>query len=304
MRVLNIGSLNIDYVYRVSRFVRPGETMHASSLGTGCGGKGLNQSIALARAGVEVWHAGMIGANGAFLREKLAENGVHTELVREAPESTGHAIIQVDDSGQNSILLYGGANRCLTEAFVEAALSRFTPGDLVLLQNETTAVGAAIAGAKRRGLRVALNAAPADENLLQMPLEKLDFLLVNEVEGAFLAGTEEPEKIAAILTARYPATTLVLTLGASGALAAQDGKSVFAEAFQVPVTDTTAAGDTFIGFFLRGIQGGWPLEECLHLAAAAAALAVTRPGAADSIPFYSEAAAYLAEQQGGTTHGN
>lgn len=298
MRVLNIGSLNIDYVYQVDHFVQPGETLHTASLRTGCGGKGLNQSIALAQAGVETWHAGMTGAEGAFLREKLASFGVRTELVRETGERTGHAVIQVDASGQNSILLYGGANRCLTEAFVDEALAGFGPGDWLLLQNETACVGYAIAQAKRRGLRVALNAAPADGELRQMPLELLDILFVNEVEGAFLTGAEAPEKIAAVLTAKYPDSALVLTLGGDGAIAARGEETARAAAFQVPVVDTTAAGDTFTGFFLRGVLDGKPLEACLRLATAASALAVTRKGAADSVPSYEEAAAYLGKELG------
>lgn len=297
MRVLNIGSLNIDYVYRVDHFVRPGETLHAGTLRAGCGGKGLNQSAALARAGVETWHAGLTGPEGGFLREKLASFGVHTELVREVGEPTGHAIIQVDGTGQNSILLYGGANRCMTEAFVDEALAGFGPGDWLLAQNETVCVGHAVARAKERGLRTALNAAPADGALREMPLELLDLLFVNEVEGAFLAGTEEPEEIAAVLTERYPETTLVLTLGEDGALAARHGReTVRTAAFRVPTVDTTAAGDTFTGFFLRGVLDGRPPEDCLRLAAAAGAVAVTRRGAADSVPSYEEAAAFLAER--------
>lgn len=299
MRALNIGSLNIDYVYRVDHFVQPGETLHAASLQAGCGGKGLNQSVALAQAGVETWHAGLIGPEGAFLRDKLASFGVQTELVREVGEPTGHAIIQVDSAGQNSILLYGGANRRLTEEFVDEALAGFGPGDWLLAQNETACVGYAVAQAKRRGLRTALNAAPADRALREMPLELLDLLFVNEVEGAFLAGTEAPEEIAAVLTERYPETTLVLTLGEGGALAARRGReTVRATAFRVPAVDTTAAGDTFTGFFLRGVLDGWPPEDCLRLAAAASAIAVTRRGAADSVPSYDEAAAFLAAHNG------
>lgn len=297
MRVLNIGSLNIDYVYHVDHFVQPWETLSSASFHVNCGGKGLNQSIALARAGVDVWHAGMIGANGSFLREKLAENGVHTELVREIAESTGHAIIQVERSGQNSILLYSGANRCLTESFIDETLGQFTPGDLVLLQNETACVGYAISRGKERGMRVALNAAPAGENLRQMPLELLDVLLVNEVEGAYLAEETDPEAIAFVLTEKYPDTTLILTLGEAGAIAAQDGQTVHVPAMRVPAVDTTAAGDTFTGYCLRGILEGKPLEDCLGLGAAASALAVTRKGAADSVPYYDEAAAYLAGEE-------
>lgn len=292
MRVLNFGSLNIDYVYQVDHFVQPGETMSSLSLQVNCGGKGLNQSVALARAGVEVWHAGCIGPEGEFLRDKLTSTGVDTTFVRQVEGSTGHAIIQVDRSGQNSILLYDGANSRITESFVDQVLEHFAPGDVVLLQNETSCVGYIMDRAAALGMRIALNAAPANEKLNGLPLEKLSWLLVNEVEGAFLAGTEDPEKIARVLTARYPKTMLVLTLGVQGSLAALGQERVRMPARTVKAVDTTAAGDTFTGYFLRGVLDGRGLEESLGLAAAASALAVTRVGAADAVPAYDEAVAF------------
>ena len=166
MRVVNFGSLNIDYVYRVDHFVQPGETMSAQSLQIQCGGKGLNQSVALARAGVETWHAGLIGPEGHFLKETLDRAGVHTRFVEESAGSTGHAIIQVDSTGQNSILLHDGANGRLTPDFVTAVLDQFSAGDTVLLQNETSCVEEIIHQAARRGMRTAMNAAPANEKLV------------------------------------------------------------------------------------------------------------------------------------------
>lgn len=292
MCVLNFGSLNIDYVYQVDHFVQPGETMSSLSLQVNCGGKGLNQSVALARAGVEVWHAGCIGPEGEFLRDKLTSTGVDTTFVRQVEGSTGHAIIQVDRSGQNSILLYDGANSRITESFVDQVLEHFAPGDVVLLQNETSCVGYIMDRAAALGMRIALNAAPANEKLNGLPLEKLSWLLVNEVEGAFLAGTEDPEEIARVLTARYPKTMLVLTLGVQGSLAALGQERVRMPARTVKAVDTTAAGDTFTGYFLRGVLDGRGLEESLGLAAAASALAVTRVGAADAVPAYDEAVAF------------
>ena len=156
MRVVNFGSLNIDYVYRVDHFVQPGETMSAQSLQIQCGGKGLNQSVALARAGVETWHAGLIGPEGHFLKETLDRAGVHTRFVEESAGSTGHAIIQVDSTGQNSILLHDGANGRLTPDFVTAVLDQFSAGDTVLLQNETSCVEEIIHQAARRGMRTAM----------------------------------------------------------------------------------------------------------------------------------------------------
>ena len=240
MRVLNFGSLNIDYVYQVDHFVQPGETLSSDALQINCGGKGLNQSVALAKAGVETWHAGLIGPEGAFLKEKLTASGVDTTFVRTVDGSTGHAIIQVDRNGQNSILLHDGANGRLQEAFADEVLSGFHAGDVVLLQNETTCVGYIMEQAAARGMQVALNAAPANEKLSGLPLEKLTWLLANEVEGAFLAGTEEPEEIARVLTDRYPDTTLVLTLGVQGAVAAQGDTQSGVPARTVRAVDTTA----------------------------------------------------------------
>lgn len=293
MRVLNFGSLNIDYVYQVDHFVQPGETLSSEKLQINCGGKGLNQSIALARAGVETWHAGCIGKEGLFLREKLENSGVHTQFVEQVSGSNGHAIIQVDPSGQNSILLHAGTNSQLDEAFVDRVLDHFSSEDVVLLQNETSCVGYILEQAARRGMRVALNAAPANSALLSMPLERLTWLLVNEVEGAVLAGQETPEAIVSCLTRRYPRTMLVLTLGTEGSIAALGDTRARTGIFPVQAVDTTAAGDTFTGYFLRGMLDGAAPEACLRLASAASALAVTRPGAADSVPAYGDVLDFL-----------
>ena len=293
MRVINFGSLNIDYVYQVDHFVRPGETMSAQALRIQCGGKGLNQSVALARAGVETWHAGLIGPEGRFLRETLDRAGVHTQFVGETAGSTGHAIIQVDSTGQNSILLHDGANGRLTPDFARTVLDHFSAGDTVLLQNETSATADIIREAACRGIRIALNAAPANEKLRDLPLEVLSWLLVNEVEGAFLAGTEAPEAILDTLANRYPETTVVLTLGEKGSAAACGQRRAWVPARTVQVVDTTGAGDTFTGYFLRRALEDASLEEALALATAASALAVTRSGAAASVPDYEEVLAIL-----------
>lgn len=293
MRVVNIGSLNIDYVYEVPHFVQPGETLSSRSLRVNCGGKGLNQSIAAAKAGLEVYHAGCIGEEGVFLKEKLAAAGVRTDCIRQVAGKTGHAIIQVDPSGQNNIILYSGANHALTEEDVDRVLAWFDRGDMVLLQNETSCVDYIVRRAWELGMRTALNAAPSGENLQQVPLEKLEWLLVNEVEGAYLTGTTDPREILRRLGERCPDTTIVLTLGGDGSMAARGGETVQVPAMRVQAVDTTAAGDTFTGYFLRRAAEGGSLEECLRLATAASALAVTRPGAADSIPAYDEVQAFL-----------
>lgn len=288
MKVLNFGSLNIDYVYRVNHFVQPKETMSALDLTVGCGGKGLNQSVALGKAGVQVWHAGFIGAEGYFLKEKLDEAGVCTEFVKTVTGATGHAIIQVDETGENCILLHGGANQCFTKEYIDEVLSQFEAGDIVLLQNETNEIAYMIEQAYNRGMRVALNAAPITETVKSLPLEKLSWLLVNEVEGAFLAGTNQEEDILKTLGEKYPNTTIVLTLGGDGVMGLEGSNQVVVPAKKVEVVDSTAAGDTFTGYFLYGMIKNYDLKKSLEVATAASAIAVTRAGAADSVPMQEE----------------
>lgn len=288
MRVVNFGSLNIDYTYRVDAFVQPGETKAAQSLSVHCGGKGLNQSVALARAGAEVFHAGLVGADGAFLVEKLRQEGVDTRWVQQVEERSGHAIIQVDAAGQNCILLYPGTNHGLTEGYLDQVLGQFGPGDWVLLQNETNLVGTIIQKAAERGMLVAFNAAPMDAGVRDYPLEQVRWLLVNETEGAALSGQEDPQAIVDTLRRRYPRTAVVLTLGEQGSLYAGEEGQFFCPAQRVQAVDTTAAGDTFTGFFLRAVGQGKTPSQALEEATAASALAVTRPGAADSIPHWLE----------------
>lgn len=293
MRFLNFGSLNIDYVYQVDHFVKPGETIQSSGFCRACGGKGLNQSIALARAGASVWHAGMVGEEGTFLVDELAAAGVRTEYVRKVAESTGHAIIQLDASGENSIILYSGANYCFTKDYIDDVLSDFESGDVVLLQAETNLLGEIISTAAEKGMRVALNAAPASEHLLELPLEKVTWLIVNETEGAVLSRHSEPDAIIEGLLKRCPQSTIVLTLGEKGAFAATTSEQVFMPAISLEAVDTTAAGDTFVGYFLECALRENDLMQCMKTATAASALAVMKHGAAVSIPAKEAVERYL-----------
>ena len=292
MKILNFGSMNIDYVYQVDHFIRPGETFASLSMAAGCGGKGLNQSIALAQAGNRVYHACKIGAEGGFRVEKLREKGVDTRYILPGEGSCGHAIIQVDPSGQNCILLYGGTNQQMTEGFIDSVLEDFGEGDVLVLQNELNLTGCMIEKARARGMRVAFNAAPFDEKIAGYPLEKLSWLVLNEVEGAALADTADEDAIPGILRARYPGVNILLTLGKRGCVYyGADGSEIRGKAITVEAVDTTAAGDTHFGFFLRGILDGCTVEEALKLASVASGIAVTRPGAADSVPTYEEVVA-------------
>lgn len=288
MRILNFGSLNVDETYRVDRFVQPGETKASLSMTRGAGGKGLNQSVALAMAGAEVFHAGLLGQGGAFLRRTLEDAGVDCGHLLQTDAPNGRAIIQLDAAGQNCILLYPGTNHLLTEDCVDRVLAHFSAGDVLLLQNETNLLPYLIEAGTARGLRVAFNAAPMTGDVRSYPLEKLRWLLVNETEGAALTGQTEPGRIAAAIAARCPETALVLTLGADGALYRHGELELFVPARRVQVVDTTAAGDTFTGFFLAAAAAGDDPAYALTLATAASAIAVTRPGAAASIPSLEE----------------
>ena len=295
MPILNFGSLNIDHVYRVDTFVLPGETKHTKSYTIHSGGKGLNQSIAAARAGSLVFHAGVAGRDGGFLVEMLQAAGVDTSLMQTSAEVSGHAIIQVADSGQNCILLYGGTNQMLTEAYVDRTLDAFGSDGFVLLQNETNLVGKIIEKAAAMGLKVALNAAPYSEDVNAYPIDQLDWLIVNEVEGAGIIGGAVDENLLQRLAERYPKAGILLTLGSRGAQCVQNGHYASIGSCKVQAVDTTAAGDTFSGYFLFGVMQSLSLAETLRLATVASALCVQRPGAANSIPTRAEVEQVLAE---------
>lgn len=287
-RILNFGSLNLDQVYRVDAFVQPGETKSSLSLETHCGGKGLNQSLAAARAGAEVWHAGQIGCDGDMLYEKLRENGVNLSLLERAGGVSGHAIIQVDAHGQNCILLYGGTNQALTEEYIDRALAAFGSEGLVLVQNETNLVGSIIKKAHARGLQVAINAAPMDEKVFTYPLELVDWLIVNELEGAAIANCEFEADILPKLKQLYPKMNVLLTLGKRGAVCARGNEQAKSGIYPVRVVDTTAAGDTFLGYFLSEVLDQKSLADALALATAASSMCVQMMGAADSVPMRAD----------------
>lgn len=286
MKVINVGSINIDHVYSVEHFVRPGETLESESYSIFSGGKGANQSIALARAGAAVMHAGRVGPEGAWLKELLADNGVDTELVRVVDAPTGHAVIQVNPEGENAIIIHGGANRTFKTSDIERVFERAEAGDFLLLQNETNTVAEVLERAE--GLTVVFNPAPMDDNVKRCPLDKVDIFIVNQVEGEALSGESEPEAILDALQVLYPDSRTVLTLGKKGVLYADATERIRVPAQQVEATDTTGAGDTFIGYFLAELARGSSVKRSLETGVRAAALCVTRKGAADSIPTLAE----------------
>lgn len=288
MKILNFGSLNIDFVYQMDHFVRGGETLSSSRLEKFCGGKGLNQSVALARAGADIYHAGCIGPDGTDLLKLLSESGADCSLIRTVEEVSGHAMIQIDKKGENCILLYQGANGQITTEHIDEVLGHFEKGDLLLIQNEINNLDEIMNKAAAKGMKIALNPSPIADNLGKLPLNKVSYFILNEIEGKELTDREAPDDIIRELLERYPGSSVVLTLGSKGAIYA-DGKVLCSHGiYDVKVVDTTAAGDTFTGYFLNAITTGISPEQSLQIASKASALAVSRKGAAPSIPTRKE----------------
>lgn len=289
MKILNFGSLNIDHVYQVDHFVRAGETLASSGYARHMGGKGFNQSIALARAGAAVYHAGCMGEDGDFMRAYLREAGVNVAFLRTVDEPTGHAMIQVEPSGENCILLFGGANQRIEAAQIRETLAHFAAGDILLLQNEVSGLPALLEEGAKRGLRIAINPAPMDAGIVAADLSEVRWLIVNEGEGAALSGAKNAQDVLDALREKYPHAAVVLTLGEKGAYYQDENETCFVKAFCAgEAVDTTGAGDTFTGYFLAGIAAGASAKRAMEIAARASGIAVTRAGAAQSIPPMAE----------------
>jgi len=288
MPVLNFGSCCIDHVYSVPHFAAPGETLPCSDYQVHPGGKGLNQSIAMAAAGAKVKHAGKVGEDGRWLLELMASKNIDVSMMKVDTGPTGHANIQVTPEGENSIVLFGGANRTITKSDIDEALEEATPGEFLLIQNEISSLDYLIDSACEKEMRVVFNAAPMSGDVNALPLEVIELLVINEIEGFELTKKTVPDEIITTLSSRFTDTNILLTLGAAGSIYAGRGDSVFQPAMKVAAVDTTAAGDTYVGFFLAGYSAGNSVEECLALATSAAAVCVMRAGAATSIPDLNE----------------
>jgi len=288
MRILNLGSINIDHVYAVDHFVRAGETLASSRYNVFAGGKGFNQSIALARAGASTLHVGRIGKDAQWLVDRLHKEGIDTTYITQDEAATGHAVIQVVPSGENAIVLHGGANRAITEFDVDTALSSCLPGDYFLLQNETSLVALSIQKAHAKGMKIAFNPAPMAPDIHDCQLELVDLFFLNETEAEGLTGVTHPDSIRAEMRKRFPRAATVLTLGSKGAVYFDAATLHQEDALPVKAIDTTAAGDTFIGFFLAEMMRNGNQAKALKLGCRAAAMCVTRAGASDSIPYQKE----------------
>ncbi len=288
MKILVFSSLNIDHNYYVQHIAKPKETIFAKEYNVVSGGKGLNASIALARSGVHVYLAGNIGNDAKILEKVLAENKVDTTYLNKVDEPNGHAIIQIDENGENSIFIYGGSNQTITIEYIDDVLSQFGKGDLLILQNEINNQIYLINKASELGLTIMLNPSPFNNDIYTYPLNKIDYFFINEVEGKGFTNETDPLRILDELKIMYPNAKVVLTLGSIGAYYQDGDYRIFQEAFKVKAIDTVGAGDTFMGYFSYGLSQGFDPAKCLLLATKASSITVQRKGAADSIPTLKE----------------
>ena len=296
MRVLNFGSLNIDRVYTVDRLVTPGHAKLVKEFQVMAGGKGLNQSIAVRKAGTDsVYHAGNIGKNGDLLKFTLLEHKVNIDFIEKSNVDAGHAVIQLSEDANHTILVHAGSNYCNSKAMIERTIAHFEKGDILLLQNEINDIDYIIDLAHARGMRIFLNPAPFDEKVFKYDLNKVDTLIVNASE--LFALTEADSIETAIKRLKKFEVNVLLTLKLSGGIYFDTaGNQVRYPAYQAETIDSTAAGDVFIGYFLAGIIQNKTIKVSLNQASKAAAVSTTKVGASDSIPSPEAIQAYFDER--------
>lgn len=280
--IWNLGSINIDNFYEVPHLPAPGETLAARSFGFGLGGKGANMSVAAARGAARVSHIGAVGSDGRWTRERLMEYGVDTPHIAEVQTPTGHANIVIDAQAENNIVLFQGANVKLTEAIIGQALTEASPGDYLLMQNETNGQEYAAATAQSLGLRVAYAAAPFEADAIARLLGRIDLLVLNEVEATQL------EQATGKTAEALGVSDVVITLGEKGCKWVSNNGVRHFDAYPAEAVDTTGAGDTFTGYLIAGLDRGMQMPDAIDLALKAGSLMVMRRGTADVIPDLKE----------------
>ncbi|WP_270597545.1 ribokinase [Anaerococcus vaginalis] len=284
MKILNFGSLNIDIFFRVENIVKPGETISAKSIEKRPGGKGLNQSVALSKSFENVYHAGSVGDDGVFLIDYLKSENINTKYIKKSDKLTGNAIIQVDDKGENSIVLYKGANFDNDKKFIDEVLNDFSKDDILLLQNEISSMKYLIDKAYEKGMKIVLNPSPITDEIKEFDFNKIDLLLVNEIEAKDIANKDNIDESINYFMATYPNINLIVTLGSKGSIFVNKNEKIKQEGIKVQSVDSTGAGDTFTGFFVSYFYQGKNVRDCLKFASLASALSVTKSGASISIP--------------------
>ena len=278
----------VDRVVRVASLPRPGQTVVARGTQVLPGGKGANQAAAAALAGARVRMCGRTGPEGAIVVDALAARGVDVSAIRTDDAAAGNAVVLVEDGGQNAIVIAPESNARLELGDVRAFLAAARPGEALLLQNECAHLEAAVELAARAGLRAWLNAAPADAALAELGIETLAGLIVNESEAEAMSGHADPRRALGELASRVPNGTVVITLGAGGAIAWERGRLLEFRAHRVNAVDTVGCGDAFVGAMLAALVEGQPVERAIRSGNAAGALAATKPGAMPSLPTRAE----------------
>ena len=293
MKILNFGSMNIDRVYRVKEIVDKKETISTIDYTELIGGKGLNQSVAISLANAKVYHAGKLGFDGGFLKEFMDTQGVNTEFILRSPNVSGHAVIQVDQHGENAIIVHGGSNHEISHQDIDYVLARFKQGDCLLIQNEISNLDYLIQAASKKGMKILLNPSPITESLLLAPLMLVDTFILNEVEGNRLTSKADKDEILEELSLRFPDSDFVLTLGENGSIYYNGNKKYLQSAYKVRAIDPTGAGDTYTGYFLACNSQGMSIEDSMRYASAASAMSVTKLGASNSIPSFNEVTKWI-----------
>lgn len=284
MKILNFGSINKDFFYSVNDFVKPGETISSIRYNVKIGGKGLNQSVGISKAGQKIYHAGIINKDDTFILDKLKKWNINCENILLSNNPTGHAIIQVDKKGENSIIIHGGANHDVDIKFIKSVLSKFESGDILVLQNEINNIKEIIDRAHHKKMKIVFNPAPFNNEILSYDLNKISTLILNQTEGEALSKEKKPDGILKILNSKFNNTEIILTLGEKGSLYSFKDELLKIKAHKLDTVDTTGAGDTFIGYYVAGIASEKSKKDNLNRASEAAAIATTKLGGAESIP--------------------
>lgn len=288
-RGLVFGALNLDYTYAVDHIVSPGETISSRGMKCNPGGKGLNQAVALRRAGGCISIAGKIGNDGGMLKAVCKKSEIDVTNLMRSCLPTGNAMIQVDCKGENSIILFPGANHDQTEEEIIRVFENFSEGDYLFLQNEINGIDMMIREGHKRSMKVVLNPSPFEPALMSYTLDQVDWFILNEIEICQMTGETNCEKAFEALKRGYPKSKIVLTMGEKGAKCYAAGKEYIQNAYPCDTQDTTAAGDTFTGYFFAHVmENEQEIPEALDEAARAAAITVSRKGAAETIPYKEE----------------
>lgn len=296
MKILNFGSINIDEVFSVDHIVRPGETIDSNLFEEKIGGKGLNQSISLAKVTDEVYHAGKLNKKDSYIIDYFENNKVRTNYIRETDSSTGHAFIQLDKNGENSIVLYHGANFEIDKNFIDEVLENFSKGDIILLQNEISNLSYIIEKAYEKEMFIVLNPSPINDDLLKIDLNKINMIIMNETEAKDITGKKDLKDIIAKLKKDYQDLKVIITLGKEGSLYFEQKQDYDQKAYMVKAVDSTGAGDTFTGYFVGLMAKGIPIKESLNYASAASAMACKVKGASNSIPDFDQVKKFVKEE--------